>query len=65
MPGWIKVVGALGPVLVVISIGVAVFGFIRLRDSLSKQSEQKEDEERQRKEFIAKMQPKVDKIKSS
>lgn len=65
MPGWLQLIGGIAPILLMLSLGVAIFGYLRLKSLMGKRDEDKAEEERRRKEFLAKMQPKIEKLKKS
>lgn len=52
---WLRVLSGLTPVFIILSIGLLLFGVYRLLNSYNRMKETKEEEDRQRREFLAKM----------
>lgn len=59
IPDWMKTIGNLGPLLLIVSVGVIIFGIVRLMTFVGSKNEEREEEERKRKEFIKKMNAKI------
>jgi len=57
IPGWLKALANIGPLLLILSLGIAVMGIYRLWNNLKMGD--KEEEERKRREFLRKMQSKI------
>ena len=63
VPGWLSFISNLWPIWLFLAIGMAIFGFSKIRAYIAQRNEEKEEEERRRKEFLAKMSAKL-KVKS-
>lgn len=59
VPGWLKLLGGLAPLLLIISVSVLVFGIFRLNKFISVKKEEREEEERKRREFLKSMSQKI------
>lgn len=58
IPSWMGILASLAPVLLLVSVGVAIFGVYKLKGYLVLRREEKEVEERKRQEFIKLMSKK-------
>jgi hypothetical protein len=59
VPGWLTAISSFAPFLLLISVGVIVFGIARLRRHLNDEREDREEEEAKRQEFIRSMNQKI------
>ncbi|RJR28981.1 hypothetical protein C4564_04110 [Candidatus Microgenomates bacterium] len=55
----VNAIGSIGPILILLSIGLVVYGIFRLRGYVQLTKEHEAEEERLRKEFIARTKLKL------
>lgn len=59
IPGWMELVGSLAPLLMIVSVGVIIFGAYKLKIFMAARSLDREEEERKRKELLKKLGLKI------